>query len=408
MVAPPVHQTKANMTQGIGGSDQATELAAFSDRTTDLTPIPKAALLERIQRAQALLRESGQTAMILYPGSSLVYFTGLHWYASERLVVAILPANGELSYLAPAFERDTLGSYLVVEGALDVWEEHESPYELAGKVIGPGKVALDASAPFFVVDGLAKANPENEFQNAAPLTQSLRSRKSAAELALMQRAKDITLEVHRSVASILRAGISTTEVEAFIDAAHRASGAPKGSSFCIVLFGPDSAFPHGVKTPKTLDPGDVVLIDTGCILHGYQSDITRTYVFGDPTDEQRRVWNAEKAAQAAAFDAAQVGTPCGDVDLAARRSLEADGFGPGYTLPGLPHRTGHGIGLDIHEGPYLVSSDRTPLDPGMCFSNEPMLCVPGAFGIRLEDHFYITADGPRWFTQPSPSIDSPF
>ncbi|MFT7677562.1 MAG: Xaa-Pro dipeptidase [Planctomycetota bacterium] len=396
------------MTQGIGGSDQASALAAFSDRTTDLTPISKDTLLARIARAQELLREAGQAAMVLYPGSSMVYFTGLQWYASERLVAAILPAHGELSYIAPAFERDTLNSFLVVEGALDVWEEHECPYELVGKVTGGSKVALDASAPFFVVDGLAKANPSISFENAMPLTQGMRSIKSAEELALMQRAKDITLEVHKSVASILRPGITTTEVEAFIDAAHRASGAPKGSSFVIVLFGPDSAFPHGVKTPKALEPGDVVLIDTGCFVHSYQSDITRTYIFGDPTDEQRRVWNAEKAAQAAAFEAAQVGTPCGDVDLAARRSLEADGFGPGYALPGLPHRTGHGIGLDIHEGPYLVSSDRTPLQPGMCFSNEPMLCVPGAFGIRLEDHFYMTADGPRWFTQPSPSIDSPF
>jgi Xaa-Pro dipeptidase len=152
----------------------------------------------------------------------------------------------------------------------------------------------------------------------------------------------------------------------------------------------------------------MVLIDTGCKVHSYLSDITRSYVFGTPSARQRDFWNKEKAAQQAAFEAATLGAPCSSVDAAARRSLEAAGLGPGYSLPGLPHRTGHGIGLDIHEGPYLVGGDDTPLAEGMCFSNEPMICVPGEFGIRLEDHFYMTADGPRWFTQPSHSVDDPF
>ncbi|MCY1549545.1 Xaa-Pro dipeptidase [compost metagenome] len=175
-----------------------------------------------------------------------------------------------------------------------------------------------------------------------------------------------------------------------------------------MLFGEASAFPHGVKHAQVLKEGDMVLIDTGCQLHGYQSDITRSYVFGTPSERQRALWNAEKAAQQAAFDAACLGASCGSVDAAARRSLEAAGLGPDYQLPGLPHRTGHGIGLDIHEGPYLVRGDETPLAEGMCFSNEPMICVPGEFGIRLEDHFYMTANGPRWFTRPSHSIDDPF
>jgi Xaa-Pro dipeptidase len=232
--------------------------------------------------------------------------------------------------------------------------------------------------------------------------------KSPAELALLQQAKDMTLRVHKHVARILRPGISTGEVTDFIHRAHLAVGAPAGSYFCIVLFGPDTAYPHGVARPKRLEEGDMVLIDTGCQLQGYNSDITRTYVFGEPTDRQRAIWNVELEAQLAAFEAAQPGAPCAAVDLAARAVLEARGFGPGYTLPGLPHRTGHGIGLDIHEWPYLVSSNQTPLAPGMCFSNEPMLCVPGEFGVRHEDHFYITADGPRWFTRPAHSIDNPF
>jgi Xaa-Pro dipeptidase len=218
----------------------------------------------------------------------------------------------------------------------------------------------------------------------------------------------MTLEVHKSAAAILREGISTAEVTDFIDRAHRAVGAPKGSYFCIVLFGEDTAYPHGVKSPKNLAQNDMVLIDTGCQLEGYNSDITRSYVFGEPNARQRDVWATEKAAQAAGFNAAQLGEPCALVDGMARAHLVEKGFGPAYEVPGLPHRTGHGIGLDIHEWPYLVASDKTPLEVGMCFSNEPMICIPGEFGIRLEDHFYMTEAGPKWFTQPSLSIDDPF
>jgi Xaa-Pro dipeptidase len=215
------------------------------------------------------------------------------------------------------------------------------------------------------------------------------------------------LEVHKAAAAILHEGITTTEVTAFIEQAHRKTGAP-GSIFCIVLFGPATAFPHGVKDPQTLKAGDVVLIDTGCKVHDYLSDITRTYVFGEPDDRQRRFWDIEKEAQAAAFAAARLGAPCGEPDRAARRVLNRHGLGPDYTLPGLPHRTGHGIGLDVHEWPYLVGSDETPLDVGMCFSNEPMICIPGEFGIRHEDHFYMTERGPQWFTQPAHTVDDPF
>ena len=269
------------------------------------------------------------------------------------------------------------------------------------------RLGLCESTPFFTVDGLRQLAPQLQLVNAKAVTAGCRMRKSANEIALMQRAHDMTLAVHKAVASMLYEGISAAEVEDFIDEAHRRVGA-SGSYFCIVLFGPDSAFPHGVKTPKALQRGDMVLIDTGCLVHGYMSDITRSYVFGEPSARQREIWNVEKTAQAAAFAAAQPGVPCEAVDAAARQYLEAQGLGPGYALPGLPHRTGHGIGLDIHEWPYLVGGDRTPLAAGMCFSNEPMICVPGEFGIRHEDHFYMTEQGPRWFTQPAHSIDDPF
>ncbi|SCK23662.1 Xaa-Pro peptidase family protein [Vogesella sp. LIG4] len=402
------------MTIGVGGSSAEQALATLQDMTAGATPIGLDEYRQRIATAQQRMRELGMDALYLHAGSSLKYFTGLQWYPSERMVGALLPASGELQYIAPWFELGTVQDFMQLPGTVQSWHEHESPYALLASLLqalprqgGQPVLGMDESAPFFTVDGIAKSCPAARLVNASAVTAWCRMRKSAAELALMQRAKDMTLAVHQATASMLHAGITTTEVQAFIQQAHRKVGAA-GSTFCIVLFGAATAFPHGVKEAQTLRDGDMVLIDTGCALHGYLSDITRSYVFGTPDARQRQVWNAEKAAQAAAFAAAQPGVACGEVDRAARQQLEQDGFGPGYALPGLPHRTGHGIGLDIHEWPYLVSSDATPLAAGMCFSNEPMICVPGEFGVRLEDHFYMTEHGPRWFTPPSHSIDDPF
>lgn len=404
------------MTIGVGGSNAEQELARLSDMTQGIEPVSVDEFKVRIAKACALMRENQIDAIYLNAGTNLYYFTGTRWGASERMVGALLSAKGELHYIAPHFEISTLNGYMLIEGEVSGWQEHESPYELFGTILSAlsmGKsseptIGLDESCSFFISDGLAQAQPQVRFVNAKPITAGCRMCKSSAELALLQRAKDMTLEVHKSAARILRPGISTTEVTEFIDRAHRAVGASKGSYFCIVLFGEDSAYPHGVSHPKDLEQGDMVLIDTGCQLEGYNSDITRSYVFGEPTERDRQVWDWEKASQAAGFAAAKLGQPCGTVDDAARGYLEQQGFGPGYQTPGLPHRTGHGIGLDIHEWPYLVSSDTTPLDVGMCFSNEPMICIPGEFGIRLEDHFYMSETGPKWFTQPSHSIDDPF
>lgn len=401
------------MTRGVGGSTPEAALAQLHDMTAGARPIEAAEYHARITRAQRFMVEQGIGALYLHAGANLRYFTGVQWHPSERLVGALLPAVGELEYLAPAFEEGTVRGFQVVPGAIRTWQEHESPYRLLLDRLAALGLADDAcvtlcpSLPFFMFDGLRNESPRYRFIDGGRVTQHCRARKSAAEIALMQRAKDMTLAVHKAAASILREGITPAEVEAFIHQAHRRVGA-SGSYFCIVLFGADSAFPHGVAQPRPLREGDMVLIDTGCRLHGYLSDITRSYVFGTPSPRQRALWDAEKRAQLAAFDAARLGAPCEAVDAAARRSLEADGLGPDYQLPGLPHRTGHGIGVEIHEGPYLVRGDATPLAPGMCFSNEPMICVPGEFGIRLEDHFYMAEDGPRWFTQPSHSIDDPF
>ncbi|WP_394129632.1 M24 family metallopeptidase [Shewanella maritima] len=406
--------TQINGAKGIGGQSPQQALALLSDMTQGVAPISLAEYQARIAHAQTLMQQHSIDAIYLNAGTNLYYFTGTQWYASERMVGAILPAHGELQYIAPAFELDTLEGYMVIKGKVNTWHEDESPYELVSKVLTdmmPNKditLGIDESAAFFVANGIAKAAPSMQLEDAKAITAGCRMIKSANELAIIQRAMDMTLVVHKAVASILHEGITTAQVTAFIDEAHRKVGATTGSFFCIVLFGEDSAYPHGVKSPKSLAINDTVLIDTGCELFGYKSDITRTYVFGEPSDRQRQLWQLEQQAQLAAFDAAIVGLACGEVDTAARNVLVEAGFGPGYDIPGLPHRTGHGIGLDIHEWPYLVKSDTTPLAAGMCFSNEPMLCVPGEFGVRHEDHFYMTNDGAKWFTQPALSIDDPF
>ena len=401
----------------IGGKTMDEALASLTDMTEGMVGIGKDEHGQRIARAQAFMQAQGIAAVYLNAGTNMTYFTGTKWYASERMVGAILPASGALEYIAPAFEESTILDFMLVEGKVNCWEEHESPYQLFVDVLGrmgiapdagqPPRIGICESAAFFIADGIAPLASGYALENAKSVTAHCRSRKSKAEIALMQRVKDMTLAVHKATASMLQEGIATVEVADFIARAHRKVGAP-GSYFCIVLFGEATAYPHGVSYVQTLKQGDVVLIDTGCQLKGYISDITRSYVFGEITERQRFVWNAEKSAQLAAFEAAQLGVPCQDVDAAARASLESNGFGPGYKLPGLPHRTGHGIGMDIHEWPYLVGGDNTPLDIGMCFSNEPMICIPGEFGIRHEDHFYMTETGPKWFTEPALSIDAPF
>lgn len=401
------------MTIGVGGSSAEQELAALNNMTADVTPVDLAEFEARLARAQQLMQAEGIDAIYLNAGTNLYYFTGTRWGASERLVGAIVPAQGPLCYIAPHFELGTLRDYVQISGEIHCWHEHDCPYTLVanllnGMGITGGTIGIDESTPFFVYNGLNTAAPAHRYIDAKAVTAGCRMQKSATELALLQRAKDMTLAVHRAAARILRPGITVDEVTEFIHRAHIRVGAPAGSYFCIVLFGEDTAYPHGVAQPKALEENDMVLIDTGCQVQGYNSDITRSYVYGQANARQREVWEAEQAAQLAAFDAAELGATCGAVDDAARAVLEARGFGPDYQLPGLPHRTGHGIGLDIHEWPYLVRGNDTPLTPGMCFSNEPMLCIPGEFGVRHEDHFYMTSEGPRWFTQPAKSIDQPF
>ncbi|MEM9187519.1 MAG: Xaa-Pro peptidase family protein [Planctomycetota bacterium] len=366
---------------------------------------------QRIAAAQRLLAEHGADALLLPAGTSLRYFTGVAWSLSERLLGVVLPREGEPVYVTPAFERPKLRELLVVDGPVRCWEEHESPYALVADTLaslGADRLAVEGATPFFMADGLRHAAPGLELVDASPIVSGCRMHKSPAELAIIRHAMGVTLDVHRRVRDLLHPGITNTEVARWIDQQHRAAGSDNGSTFAIVAFGAATAFPHGPKGEQTLAEGDSVLVDTGCTFAGYHSDLTRTYVFGEPSPRQREVWAIEHEAQAAAFAAAQPGAPCGAVDAAARGVIERHGLGPGYRTPGLPHRTGHGLGMDIHEPPYLVRGNPTPLATGMVASIEPMIVSYGELGVRLEDHFVMTATGPEWLTPPSPSIDEPF
>lgn len=400
-------------TIGVGGSDAAIELDKIQDMTSAIRPIQKEEYESRIAKAALLIKENGFEAVYVHAGTSMTYFTGTPWHPSERMVGVLIFADGTLAYISPEFEKGTLLGFMTIKGHVNTWEEHKSPYDLMGAVLANhglsnGKVGLDEQTPFFMAEHLRTANPSFKFSSAKSVVTGCRSIKSKNEIAIIKRLMEITLAIHAATARIMRPGISAIEVEEFIEAAHIKAGVPSGNYFCIVLFGPDSAFPHGVKTPQDLVENDIVLVDTGCQLHGYISDLTRTYVYGEISERHREIWNIERNAMLAAFDAAKIGLPCGDLDVAARNYISSQGLGPDYRLPGLPHRTGHGIGMDIHESPNLVSNDRTPLASGMCFSDEPMICVPNEFGIRLEDHFYMTENGPEWFTQPSKSVEDPF
>jgi Xaa-Pro dipeptidase len=366
---------------------------------------------QRLERLRQQMCTHSVDAVLINAGESLRYFAGLPWRASERLVALLVTARSLPVLICPAFEEGSLDALLSIEVEKRLWQEHDDPHACVAQAMrerGAHSVALDPLIAFAAYSGLRAHLAARQIVDAAALIDACRMRKSPAELALMQEAFDISLEVQRLAAGLAHEGLRSDALVRFIDEAHRALGADDGSSFCIVQFGRATAFPHGLPGVQTLRRNDLVLIDTGCRVQGYNSDITRTWVFGEASPAQRRMWALEQAAQAAAFTAVRPGVACEDIDATARAVLEACGLGPGYRLPGLPHRTGHGCGLAVHEAPYLVRGNRQPLQRGMCCSNEPMIVVPGEFGIRLEDHFHVTADGGQWFTLPAVAIDQPF
>jgi len=401
------------MTTGVGGSSVELELAAISSGRDAVPPIEADEHLRRIHQAQLRMRELGIAALWLDGTSNLHYFTGVRHGQSERLIGALVPAVGETAYLAPAFEVERFKAGLRIPGAIVGWEEDESPYArlmamLQERGVSDGLIAIDDFARFFVTEKLRSQPGDWRFIASAPVTSWCRQRKSDHEIALLRQAMGLTLRIQAAAARILRPGIVTTEVSRFLDQAHRAAGFDAGALFAHVSFGEATAYPHGVPHPQTLQDGDMVLVDCGGHLHGYVSDITRSYVFGDPSARQRFVWDVEKEAQAAGFAALRAGAPARSVDDACRGVIERAGFGPGYKIPGLPHRAGHGIGMDIHEEPYFVKGNAAPLEVGMSGSIEPMIAIYGEFGVRLEDHAVVTGEGATWLTMPSTSIDDPF
>ena len=384
----------------------------LSSMAVNAVPISVTEREARIAKAQSLLSENKMEALILDCGTSLEYFTGISWWPSERTMVAIIPAKGTIKYICPGFEEDRLREQISIGKEVFPWQEDESPYRLIATVfkdagIVSGNIAIEERLRFFIVDGIRKEAPHLNYVSGDAVTIPCRIIKSAAEIALMQKASDITITAIKNSVAQLKEGMSQGELSSLISKAQNDMGGNGGFALC--LFGKASAFPHGTKQPQQLKKGDIVLMDCGCTVHGYNSDITRTIVFGaEPTKRQEEIWNLEKQAQAAGFAAAKIGTPCEAVDAAARKVITDAGFGPGYKVPGLPHRTGHGIGMDGHEWGNMVKGNTKLLEPGMCFSIEPTISIPGEFGVRFEDCVHMTEEGPKWFTQPSKSIREPF
>ncbi len=371
-------------------------------------PIAPSEHERRIEQLRRLMRARGIAALLVEPGASLVYFTGIQWHRSERTTAALIPLNGAITIVTPFFEAPSVKQTLVIPADIRTWNEDEDPLALIGAALrdrgaATGTIAIEETLRYFIVDGVKTALPNATIVSGAGIVRGCRMHKSAAEIALMQRATDITIAAYRQTIPRVRPGMAPDDVSKMMDAATVALGGTP--EFSLVLMGEAAAYPHGSRNRQVAREREIVLMDCGCTIEGYQSDVSRTFVLGRPSDRQRQVWDQVHRGQQVAFAAAQVGAEAGSVDDAVRRYYQGLGYGPGYALPGLSHRTGHGIGLDGHEPVNLVHGETTRLAPGMCFSDEPGLYIPGAFGVRLEDCFHMTEAGPRWFSEPPESLD---
>ncbi|MEO1305591.1 MAG: Xaa-Pro peptidase family protein [Pseudomonadota bacterium] len=363
----------------------------------------------RIQSAQRLMQAQGMAAIVLEAGTSMRYFSDLAWRQSSRLTALVIPAEGEPVVITPAFEESKLREIMVMDMEVRTWNEHESPFALIGGVIedrgANGTIGLERTVRFFVADGLKLDVPGREVVSADSVVAALRQIKTNREIDLMKAANAITMAAYRDIYPKIETGMTGTDIGTLMREATGAYGVPP--VFTLALVGEASAYPHGSKKVHTVSEGQIILMDCGCDVHGYKSDISRTWVHGEASEDQRRVWQTARRGQDIVMEMAQIGRPIGDIDLAVRRYYDSEGWGPGYKLPGLSHRTGHGIGMDVHEDQFVVQSNRTPLEAGMCFSNEPGIYLPGKFGVRTEDCVYMTEDGPELFTSHAPSIDDP-
>ena len=383
------------------------ELTSITGNVPRIGPAERAA---RIAKAQGLMRARGIGAILIEPGSSLDYFTGVRWWRSERITCAVIPVEGTPCIITPFFEEPSVRETLGVPAEVRVWQEDESPVALVAaflKARGLSKrpIGIEETVRFFVHDGLAHALPGAKLVSANSVVRGCRMVKTPAEIALMQAASDVTVRAINHTIARVEPGMTPADITAMIVAATKALGGEADGG--LVLLGEASANPHGSGQPQRVRPRETILIDVGCSVGGYQSDISRTFVLGGATDEQRRVFGHVREGQEIAMAAAKPGAPAGSVDDAVRAHYERLGYGPRYKLPGLSHRTGHGIGMDGHEPVNLVHGEATPLSAGMCFSNEPGLYLPGKFGVRVEDCFHMTDAGPVWFSKPQRRMEYP-
>ncbi len=398
------------------GTAEATD-GKHTDKTAELQPITGDAVpisvderLARVAKAQKLMTKLKIDAILIEPGSAMLYFSGISWWRSERLTALVIPREGEIAVVTPYFEEPSVRESMTFGGDVRTWHEHEDPFARVAGVLRDrglrgGRIGLEDTVRYFALEGLKRAAPEFEIVAALPVTQGCRMYKSGAEIALMKKANEVTLTAYEHVYRSLDKGMIPADVKALMRDAQASLG---GSGIWnMALFGPASAYPHGTSVEQEIEDGQIVLMDCGCSVHGYQSDISRTFVYGEPSKRQREVWSTVRKGQQIAFETAQPGSPAGKVDDAVRSYYESLGYGPGYATPGLSHRTGHGIGMDGHESVNFVRGETTPLKEGMCFSNEPGIYIFDAFGVRLEDCIYMTSDGPAWFTVPPDSLDAP-
>jgi Xaa-Pro dipeptidase len=400
-----------------GDASPPASIAALKSRKSEAIPITRDERHERQERARKLMSENALDAIALMEGNSLRYFTGMHWWGGERTFALLLPAKGAAFYVCPAFEegraREQIANTPDGEYAdVRVWQEDESPYQrvaegLKERALATGKIGIEETIRFVFADGIANALPQATITSATPVTAGCRMIKSAHEIALMRLAAQVTLAAYEAVYHALREGMTQPQVEDLISAAYAQLGFPGEASVMIDEF---TAYPHGSSTPQVLREGSIVMIDDGCTVEGYQSDITRTFTLGKASgpkdDKMKKVFDIVHRAQSAALAAARPGVECGAVDAAARKVIADAGYGPDYKY--FPHRVGHGMGMDGHEWPYLVRGNTTKLAPGMTFSDEPGIYIRGEFGIRLEDTMHITENGAEWFTPQSLSLEDPF
>jgi len=398
---------------GLDEPSLPSSIAALKSRKAEATPITREEREARQERARKLMTETGLDAIVLMEGTSLRYFTGIRWWGGERMFALVLPAKGAAFYVCPAFEEGRAREQLAHAPGGDqadvrTWQEDASPYALLNdglrdRGIATGKLGLEETLRFVFSDGIAKAAPQAEIKSATPVTAGCRMIKGAHEIELMKLASQVTLTVYEAVYHALHEGMTQRDAGYLIDKAYERIGFPGDAS---VMVGEYSASPHGSTTPQVIREGTIIMIDDGCLVEGYQSDITRTFVLGKATEKMKSVFDIVHRAQSAALAAAKPGAECGAVDAAARKVIADGGYGPDYKY--FTHRLGHGLGMDGHEWPYLVRGNTTKLRPNITTSNEPGIYIRGEFGIRLEDDMHITEDGAELFTPQSPSLEDPF